>query len=205
MNRLYELVNELPPEIQQKAIDILEFLLEKRGMQSASSLKSNAKEIPISSNLKQEVKSKFFEKARRIAMARADLVRLYCQAMARAPQGLKCLIQKEFLAAYHEGKYPELYAKLGPTSRATIWRWKQKLEQTGNPLALSPRWGEHQRGHTKISEEQAKCLRAAGLKHQTMAKAIRQAKKIMRDRGVPDNLHEATYLRFLKRFRESHF
>ena len=31
MTRLEELIKELPPEIQQKAIDILEFLLVKKG------------------------------------------------------------------------------------------------------------------------------------------------------------------------------
>jgi len=205
MTRLYELLKELPPEIQQKAIDILEFLFEKRVTQTESPSNPEANKIPILSSLDQGVKSKIPKKGLRIAIAKSDLVRLYLKKTSMAPQGLKGQAQREFLQAYNLGEYPELYAELGPKSFATIERWKLKWEKKGDPLDLLPRWGEHMRGKTKVSEAQAKCLLSAALKHQRPAAAIPQARKLMREQGVPDTLHKDTYRRFLKRYRGRSF
>lgn len=205
MTRLEELIKELPPEIQQKAIDILEFLLENRVTQPESPSNSEAKKIPILSSPEQGVKSKIPKKDLRIAMARADLVQLYLQKAAMAPPGLKCQTKRKFLYAYNLGEYPELLPELGTISFSTIERWKRKLEQSGDPLALLPHWGEHLRGKTKVSEAQAKCLLAAAQKHRRPEVAIRQARKLMRAQGVPDTLNDSTYRRFIKRCRERHF
>jgi len=76
------------------------------------------------------------EDQRRGALARADLVRLYTEALAKAPR--KGAAQKEFLAAYRAGVWPKIKEVLGDAvSVQSLERWKLKLRRTGSALALA--------------------------------------------------------------------
>lgn len=83
------------------------------------------------------------EDQRRGALARADLVRLYTEAMARAPR--KGIAQKEFLSAYRAGVWPKIKEVLGDAvSAQSLERWKLKLRRTGSALSLCPLPGHGQ-------------------------------------------------------------
>lgn len=196
---------KLPPEIKQKAMDVLNFLLKKRDRHPKVTSKPIEKHIETTNRFEHRRKSKFSEKAQRIAMARADVVRVYRQEVRKAPQGRKVAAQIAFVNAFNKGTYAKLYADLGkPVSRATIARWAAVMKESADPWDLKPKWGRHRRGRTKLTVEQKHCLQYAAIHQQCLAEAVRHARKLMREQGVPDTLSEATYLRFLKRWREQH-
>jgi hypothetical protein len=195
MTTLEELIKEMPPEIQQKAADVLEFLLQERYRQTQSFTK------PVTeSSFKRGGKSKFTERRRCIAHARAELVRLYRQEAALVPKGKKMAAKKKFIQDYNRGYYPQIYDILQKTSLPTIERWNRTLRKTGDPLDLTPRWGEHRRGKTGISLAQKLILltlakRENGL---SMRERARTALKMMDAQGVQHKLCLRTYERFLK-------
>lgn len=199
---LEELIKEMPPEIQKKARDVLEFLLQKRIQHP----KSPQKQIASCPSLEIDGKSNF-SKARRIALARSELLRLYRKTVANALSGEKEQAKKKFLWDYNTGYFPQIYAILGKTSRSSVELWNRKLRKTGDVWNLMPRWGQHRKNKTKVTPEQQHCLKDAStlFQNRPLAVMVRIAKKRMVDQGVDDTCSEQTYKRFLERWRKRHF
>jgi hypothetical protein len=145
------------------------------------------------------------EKSKAIAQARADFVRLYNEAKRGAGLGRKMAAGADFIKAYKLRAWPELYAVLKhKVSLSTAARWAAVINKSGDPWDLVPKHGEHRKGKTKMTAEQERCLREAALLHPEWYKTevVRAAKKMMAKQGVRDNCHEATYLRYLKKWCE---
>lgn len=83
-----------------------------------------------------DVESNLTEDQRRKALAKADLVRLYTEALAKAPR--KGQAGKEFIAAYRGGVWPKIKEILGDkVSVQSVERWKTAMRRTGSALALA--------------------------------------------------------------------
>jgi hypothetical protein len=203
MTTLEELIKEMPPEIQQKAADVLEFLLQKRIWQP----QYYPKAVAPDTFLRKGEKSNITEKAKRIALARAELLRLYRRAAAQVPEGKKCAAKRKFVHFYNLGYFPQIYAILKNTSLPTVERWNRKLRKTGDPFDLAPQWGKHRKDKTKLTPEQQRCLLATDpLPHdRPVEEAVRIAKDIMKTQGLGDTCSDKTYIRFLKKMRSSNF
>jgi hypothetical protein len=203
MDRLEELIKELPREIQQNFVNILEFIIQKRTRQIKSAAKPEQRK-PIAPPPIHYGPS---EKSKAIAQARADFLRLYNGARRGAGLGRKMAAGADFIKTYKLGAWPELYAILKhKVSLSTAARWATVIGESGDPLDLVPKHGEHRIGKTKRTAEQERCLREAALRHPdwSMIEVVRKAKKMMLQQGVRDNCHEATYLRCLKQWRKLH-
>jgi hypothetical protein len=63
------------------------------------------------------------------ALAKADLLRLYREALRNAPQGRKGLAREEFIRAYNTGlAWPVIFGKIGSVSWKTLEQWKRARE-----------------------------------------------------------------------------
>ncbi|MDH5525566.1 MAG: hypothetical protein OEY01_16485, partial [Desulfobulbaceae bacterium] len=85
------------------------------------------------------------EDQRTKAMARADLLRLYMQAVKSAAWGMKDQARDDFMTAYNSGiAYQDLFKSLGPVNWKTIEGWKRKLKKHGgDTMRLADRRGYH--------------------------------------------------------------
>ncbi len=143
--------------------------------------------------------------ARRLALAKGDFLRLYGKAAQEAATG-RLRAKQEFLQAYNTGLlYPQIYQVLGAVSFATAERWHKALRETGDPLALAPRWGG-KRGET-VNPEAAKIMIAVALHPNALciSEVIRVARRLMAVRGVADGLSDRTYRRFLEEWRSRNY
>ncbi len=141
--------------------------------------------------------------AQRLALAKGDFLRFYSQAARSAAvrQG-RTRAKQEFLAAYNTGLlHPEIFRQLGTVSFQTAERWYREWRETGDPLALAPRWPRRQ-GQT-VPAEAMKVLLAVALHPNRLciAEVIRVARRLMAARGVPDGLSDRTYRRALEDWR----
>lgn len=138
-------------------------------------------------------------------MAKADLLRLYTQAMRRARHGQKAGARKAFVAAYNSGlMLPELFAQLGQVKWQTIEGWKRAVKEGGDTMVLSDRRGYHRRGQTLITDDQAEIILACVLhpNRPLVSEAVRMAKTIMAQKGIPNGYSESTYRRWLETWKE---
>ncbi|MFZ5775078.1 MAG: Mu transposase C-terminal domain-containing protein [Thermodesulfobacteriota bacterium] len=135
------------------------------------------------------------------AMLKADLLRLYLQALANAPWGKKDQARDDFMTAYNSGiAFPEIHAALGELSWKTIEGWKRKIKQaSGDTLRLADRRGSCRKGKRGLTEEQTDILLRCALhpNKPRIAEAIRMAHSIMRTKGISNGHSEATYRRWL--------
>lgn len=136
------------------------------------------------------------------ALLKADLLRLYMQALATAPWGNKDKARTDFLAAYNSGiAYPQIFAALGEINWKTIEGWKIRVKKSnGNTFQLADRRGSCRKGKSGLTETQTDILLRCALhpnKPRT-AEAIRMAHSIMRTKGISNGHSEATYRRWLQ-------
>jgi len=165
----------------------------------------------------------------RLALARADLLRLYLDQAGRAKGWGAVLPAKlAFIEAYNSGAngpYHRLYDVLGPVTYKTAERWAVRARRAGGDArptnagatdllkALAPKHGDHLRGRRRIGGRegkledlmrmpQGKILLAWALSPNCYNKAqvISNARDAMRLRGLPDDESDATYKRFLDDF-----
>jgi hypothetical protein len=201
MDRLEELIKKLPREIQQNFVNILEFIFQKSSRQPHCTPKLKQRILSDAPPIYRRPS----EKSKRIAQARADFVRLYNKARREAGLGRKMAAGADFIKAYKLGNWPELYANLRhKVSLSTAARWAAVIGKSGDPWDLVPKHGEHRLGKTKRTPEQERCLREAALSYSDwpMIEVVRQAKKMMLEKGVNDNCSNATYRRYLKKWRK---
>lgn len=153
----------------------------------------------------------------KVALARADLLKLYLDAARRAkgwkipptsPLGKGGVVPAKlaFIDIFNDGAYPELLAILGPVTYKTVERWAVAVKKAGDPLALAPRHGDYLRGKRGVSQEQEAILLAWALnpnKH-NINEVIRKGRDSMQIRGIQDGQSDATYRRILEDFRDRH-
>lgn len=134
------------------------------------------------------------------AMAKADLLRLYTDAVERADRGHKCKSRKSFMRAYNSGlAFPEIFGAIGKASWQTIEGWKRCVRQSGDTLALVDRRGEAARGVRALTCEQQEIVIRCALhpNRPLKSEAIRMAWDVMHARGIPNGRSSSTYRRFL--------
>ncbi len=144
------------------------------------------------------------EDQRRGALARADLVRLYTEALAKAPR--KGVAQKEFLAAYRAGVWPKIKDVLGESvSAQSLERWKLKLRRTGSALALADTRGGV-RIEPAVTERHAQLLLALA-RHPNkprLSQVCRMAREAFKAAGLHD-CADITLYRYLKRWMANNY
>ena len=145
--------------------------------------------------------------ALKLALLRADLVRLFAAAVRGAEAGKVGAAKADFLQTYNLGAWAQLYVELGTLSLATLERWAKAMRKSGDPLDLVPHWGEHRLGKRSVSPEAGQVMLAVALHPNRLHlnEVVRLGRKIMGQRGISDGLSDATYLRFLKDFRDRHY
>lgn len=203
MNRLEELIKELPREIQQYFVNILEFIIRKGAQEDLSAPKSEPRIPTVAPPIHYGPSGK----SKAIAQARANFVRLYNEARRGAELGRKMAAGADFIKTYKLGAWPELYAVLKhKVSLSTAARWAAAINKSGDPWDIAPKHGEHRIGKTKGTPEQERCLQEVALLHPDWYKTevVRAARKMMAEQGVRDDCHEATYLRYLKQWLKLH-
>jgi putative transposase len=140
---------------------------------------------------------------------KADLLRLYMQALAGAAWGQKTQARDDFMRAYNSGlAYPDLFAALGELSWQTIEGWKRKLKKTGgDTLQLADRRGRHRKGRRGLNQIQTDILLRCALhpNKPRIAEAIRMAHAVMNAKQIENGLSEATYRRWLQDWIERNY
>lgn len=147
------------------------------------------------------------EKQKSNALAKADLLKAYTDALAKAPRGQKETARTRFMSAYNaQVLLPQVFAQLGKVSWQTVETWKRTVKTKGDTFALAEKRGAWRRGQSCVSEEEGKCLLACALSPNAplLAEVIRAARGLMTDRGVPDLASDATYKRWLLDYEATH-
>ncbi len=144
------------------------------------------------------------EDQRRKALAKADLVRLYTEALAKAPR--KGPAKNEFLAAYRAGVWPQIKDALGDrVSVQSIERWKTAMRRSGSALALADTRGGV-RVAPSVTEQHAGLLLALA-RHPNkprMSQVCRMAREAFKAAGLPD-CADITLYRYLKRWTATNY
>ncbi len=141
------------------------------------------------------------EKQRRKALAKADVVRLYVEALSKAGHGSKMQAREDFLSAYLGGMWPDLLQILGKkVSWKSIERWKLDMEKSRSALKLADRRGGHNRDKTKLTQDHLDLLISAALdpKRPHLSEVARRARTFFAMRGLDDNISDMTLIRQCK-------
>jgi len=143
------------------------------------------------------------ERKKQLALAKYELVRQYLIHLQKAGRKRKTHARDEFIILYQAGQWPELRDLLGEVSWKTVESWKLKIKGNGDPYSLADSRGGHQRGMTKMTEEQAEILRnlAYHPNNIRISTVVSWARMAMRNRGI-DTLSDRTCRRFIERLRD---
>lgn len=154
----------------------------------------------------EELAPEIPEKNRRVALARADLLRMYLLE-TEEQEGVSVTMAKRFFAArYAEGEWPELKEVLGDASLKTIERWKKQLRDAGgDPLALAPRYrqksGTEARAITPAQGESLLHYLLMGNRLR-ISEVIRQARKEWDDLGIEHDVSDKTIRRWINDWKK---
>jgi len=156
--------------------------------------------------LKQQPARPLPEQKKRLALAKFELVRLYLIHLQKAGRKRKTHARDEFIILYQAGQWPELRELLGEVSWKTIESWKLKIKGNGDPFSLADTRGGHQRGMTKVTQEQAEIMRNLAYQPNKIriSSVVRWAQMAMRNRGI-DSLSDTTCRRFIERLRDADY
>jgi putative transposase len=142
------------------------------------------------------------------ALARADLVKHYTEALAKAKRGKKAAARERFAKAYNTGLlFPEIFKIIGPASWKSIETWKRKLRD-GDAFDLADMRGAHRKGQCSLADDQAKVLLACALhpNRPLISEAIRLARTVCDQRQMPLNgISDATLRRFINDWKSRHY
>jgi putative transposase len=168
--------------------------------------------VPVENNPPETIKKEapvLNEKEMKNASNKANLLRFYTMALEAAPWGKKVAAREEFVAAYNSGiAWPTLYKELGPLSWKTLEKWSVKVRKHGNDsLYLADRRGSNRRGICSLTEEQTEIFLRCVLRPNKplIAESYRISSAIMKQKGIANNHSEATYRRWLQRWRSRHY
>ena len=143
------------------------------------------------------------------ALAKYDLLRLYREALRKAPRGRKGRAREEFVRAYNTGMaWPTLYKKIGRVSWKTLEQWKRAVREAGGDCAaLVDTRGKWRKGDLLIGPQQAGIVLACALRPNAplITEVVREAKAVMSAKGIHNGFHETTYRRWLKKWSEENY
>lgn len=140
----------------------------------------------------------------RKALARADLLRAYADALDAAGWGGRVAAREQFAAGYNAGgTHPLIHAILGPVSWRTIESWKRRTATEPATAMLADRRGGWRRGKGVVTPAQEEILLRCALNpnRPRISEAIRIAKAVMASHGIANGHSERTYRRFLAEWR----
>jgi putative transposase len=151
------------------------------------------------------------EAQRERALAKADLLKLYTNAIAAAPRGQQTTARDEFIVTYNAGlAWPTLFAQIGrPVHWKTIEGWKQRLKNSRNDaFALADTRGACHRGkHYRLEAVHTETLLAHALVpgKRKISEAIRLTRSTLAARRIPVQCSDATIYRWLEDWKSRHF
>ncbi|MBI5582525.1 MAG: transposase [Deltaproteobacteria bacterium] len=149
--------------------------------------------------------------AEKIALARADLVRDFCTYRETARRRGEKLTDasRDFLAGYASGLIlPGLRETLGDVSLATLYNWEKLYRESGyDYMTMIPHWGRHRAGISVITEEEQQVLLTICLHPNriNMGTAVRLAKHLLENRGLPSPSSPDTMRRYLEKYKSTNF
>ena len=144
-----------------------------------------------------------------IALARADLLRVYLEEKKRAKSNKRsvCGAAGIFITGYNTGQLmPKIYKILGAVSKQNVERWGKIFRDANyDYVALAPKWG-HRKGYRKVSDDEFKALLSFALHPSRLknAEVTRRTKRALKRRGVSSPSSSATLRRALKKWRETY-
>jgi len=147
------------------------------------------------------------QKAKQIALARYDLLRLWQKYRANQKWGSITKTDEEFLKGYNTGKlYPKIYQILGEVSITTLYRWWNYLGGTDDWARLIPGYWDNKKEISLTPIERKKVLDflldPRKLKPYT---AIKYAKMRLQAEGYQDLAADITYKRFIDRWIKENY
>ncbi len=146
------------------------------------------------------------EKARRIALARVDLVRLW-SGFRTEHNGSAAEIDREFLQLYESGHLADGILKiLGKVSIKTLYRWKNLLDESNDWTLLVPQYFNRGRGPV-LQPEEAKTFLSLLLQPNRIkiGAAIRLTKYALENKGMESPSSPMTFRRFAERFKKQYY
>jgi len=203
------ILSSLPQDIRFKLIRALS-PVENNPNTVITHIQSQRQLAPVSSQNIYHEPTQLPQWAERIALARADLVRAFrAEKEAAKKRGEKVLKAAEnFIKSYNSALlFPKIYEILGQISIKTLYVWDKTLSEAEDDYtALAPRWG-HNKGQRKITEDEKNILLDI-LLYQNQIKintAIRIAKHILAQRGIPSPSSYDTMRRWVKEWRAQNY
>lgn len=146
------------------------------------------------------------EEARKTALARLDLLRLWQECRSRSGRATDA--DREFMQNYNSGvPYQGLFAILGELSVKTLYRWKADLNGSGDWHNLVPQYYLKESSATNLSQEEVSTF-LRFLLHPNKIKigtAIRLTEAALENKGVPVNRCRMTFRRYAEKFKSQHF
>lgn len=149
------------------------------------------------------------EQQNRIALAWADLLRLYMSEKKRARSQKESVVEaaKTFIEGYNTGLIlPTIFAILGKVSWKTAEAKLKKFKAGYDYTVLAPRWG-NRRGQRKVTGEEFNTALSFALhpNRLRMNQVIRMTRMALRKRQISSPSHEATIRRALEDWRDLHY
>ncbi len=145
-----------------------------------------------------------------LASQRAALVQAYRQCLDTARREGRPLVptREQFEQSYNAGLiHPGLRQDLGAVSWQTVERWSRALQRhAGDYRCLTPRQGDHRRGQSKVTAEEAAVLQRC-LLHQhrlPINSAIELARYELKRLGYRLDSSPSTMRRWVERYQADH-
>ncbi len=134
------------------------------------------------------------------ALAKADLVRMYTEALGKSQNKEQARIG--FMHAYKAGAWQDLYAQIGDVSWKSIERWKVQLDRSRDAFLLADKRGLAKKGECSLSEGmQLAVLRLALHPNRVrISTCITMAREMLTATTLEPVPSTATFRRFLTKF-----
>lgn len=146
------------------------------------------------------------DEARKVALARLDLLRLWEEYRSRHERVADA--DREFAQDFNTGMlYQGLSAILGEVSIKTLYRWKADLNGSGDWRTLVPQYYFKENSPTCLTQEEASTF-LRFLLHPNKIKvgtAIRLTEAALSNKGVDVNRCRMTFRRFAEKFKAQHY
>jgi len=134
------------------------------------------------------------------ALAKADLVRFYTEALAKALNKEQARIG--FMHAYKAGAWQDIYSQIGDVSWKSIERWKVQLDRSRDAFLLADKRGLALKGECSLTEDmQMAVLRLALHPNRVrISTCITMAREMLTATTFEQVPSTATFRRFLAKF-----
>ncbi len=146
----------------------------------------------------------------RIALARADLIRVYLLEKGRAKDKGKSIVEASdiFMKGFNTGQLlPRVFEIIGETARQTVEAWVKKFRDANyDYVALAPRWG-NRKGKRKVTDEEFNVLLSFSLHPNRLrvSESVRLTKMALSRKSIPSPSSGDTLRRSLADWKKSHY